>query len=64
VKQKSAYSIGSRSSEALVSFNVHQQKRTFLIFKKRQGDFLSLARSFSRMRYAGAENRKGAEESH
>jgi hypothetical protein len=29
-----------------------------------QGDFLSLARSFSWMNYAGAENRKGAEESY
>jgi hypothetical protein len=28
-----------------------------------QGDFLSLARIFSWVHYAGAENRKGAEES-
>jgi hypothetical protein len=27
-----------------------------------QGDFLSLARNFSWMHYAGAENRKGVEE--
>jgi hypothetical protein len=29
-----------------------------------QGDFLSLARNFSWMHYAGAENRKGVEESY
>jgi hypothetical protein len=29
-----------------------------------QGDFLSLARNFSWMHYAGAENRQGVEESH
>jgi hypothetical protein len=29
-----------------------------------QGDFLFLARSFSWMHYAGAENRKGVEESY
>jgi hypothetical protein len=29
-----------------------------------QGDFLSLARNFSWMHHAGAENRKGVEESY
>jgi hypothetical protein len=29
-----------------------------------QGDFLSLARNFSWMHYAGADNRKGVEESY
>jgi hypothetical protein len=29
-----------------------------------QGDFLSLARNFSWMHYAGAENRKGVEKSY
>jgi hypothetical protein len=32
--------------------------------KSWQGDFLSLARNFSLMHYAGAENRKGVEESY
>jgi hypothetical protein len=31
---------------------------------KGQGDFLFLARNFSWVHYAGAENRKGVEESH
>jgi hypothetical protein len=32
--------------------------------KSWQGDFLSLARNFSWVHYAGAENRKGVEESY